>query len=186
MKSKTAEIAVTAITPEGEARQIQDMVVRELPLTIILDEQELVTTLCSPADLEYMVAGILYSEGIIRNRADIRCITIEEDAGIARVETLSGKPLQTKAGFKPLVASGGGKGASGYNLSGLDALRNNSKTSIAALQVFSLMHDFLHNSPVYQSTHGVHGAALCDASGILVFNIDIGRHNALERFSASA
>jgi FdhD protein len=181
MNRKTAEVAVIAITPKGEARQGHDLVVCELPLTIILNGQEMVTALCSPADLEYMVAGILYSEGIIRNRTDIRSITIEENAGIARAETLSGKALKTKAAFKPLVASGGGKGASGYNLGNLDALRHNSQTTIAARQVFSLMRDFLQHSPIYQSTHGVHGAALCDSNSILVFNDDIGRHNALDK-----
>ena len=40
----------------------------EYPLTIILNEKELITLLCSPKDLKYLVVGFLYSEGIIKEK----------------------------------------------------------------------------------------------------------------------
>jgi FdhD protein len=48
-------------------------------------------------------------------------------------------------------------------------------------QVLSLANDFQHHSEVYRATGGVHSAALCDSENILVFNEDIGRHNAVDK-----
>jgi FdhD protein len=52
---------------------------------------------------------------------------------------------------------------------------------LSTTQVFSLMDDFEHRSEVFRVTGGVHSAALCDTEGILVFNEDIGRHNAIDK-----
>ena len=41
---------------------IEDVVIIEAPLTIILNNQELVTLLCSPIDLKYLAIGYLFSE----------------------------------------------------------------------------------------------------------------------------
>ncbi len=57
---------LTVLRLAGENKSsTQDVVARESPLTIILNNQELVTLLCSPADLEYLAIGFLASEGLV-------------------------------------------------------------------------------------------------------------------------
>jgi FdhD protein len=48
-------------------------------------------------------------------------------------------------------------------------------------EILALTRDFQHRSETFRATGGVHSAALCDTSNILVFNEDIGRHNALDK-----
>jgi FdhD protein len=48
-------------------------------------------------------------------------------------------------------------------------------------QVFALTEEFIHTSTVFERTGGVHSAALCDTSSILIFHEDIGRHNAIDK-----
>ena len=55
---ETKGFSVLRIT-EGARSQVEDLVAREFPLTIILDNQELVTLLCSPKDLNYLAIGFL-------------------------------------------------------------------------------------------------------------------------------
>jgi FdhD protein len=43
------------------------------------------------------------------------------------------------------------------------------------------VREFQHRSQVYRTTGGVHSAALCDTGSILLFNEDIGRHNAIDK-----
>jgi len=52
---------------------------------------------------------------------------------------------------------------------------------ISTDKVFTLAKDFQHRSEIYLSTHGVHSAACCDTQSILIFNEDIGRHNAVDK-----
>lgn len=179
MTAKTVEVALTLAAP-GERQSERGLVVREFPLTINLNGQELVTTLCSPAELEYLVAGILFSEGIIRNKGDIDEITVDLAAGMAEA-SVAGCPDGKRPAFRPLVASGGGKGLSSYGSGGPGFETVQAETRITAAALLALVDDFLHHSDTYQATRGVHSAALCDGQKIVVFSDDIGRHNALDK-----
>jgi FdhD protein len=179
--NKTEKISVISIT-EGGKEDILDTVVRELPLTIFLNGKELVTTLCSPVDLEYLVIGILASEGILGSKDEIKSLEVDDEAGVACVETKGNKDITREQLFKPLVASGGGKGASSYKMPDIEKKeRVISQATISAGEVATLVSDFLYRSSAYQATRGVHSAALCHNKGILVFHDDIGRHNAIDK-----
>lgn len=181
MKDKTEKIPTIHITEEGK-ENVLDIVARELPLTIFLNGRELVTTLCSPVDLEYVVVGILASEGILDSRDEINSLKIDDEAGVAYVEIGEDRKLTGEQLFKPLVASGGGKGASSYRMPDIEEKdRVVSQATISAGEVSALVNDFLYRSSVYQATRGVHSAALCDNKSILVFHDDIGRHNAIDK-----
>jgi FdhD protein len=179
MTAKTVETNYTSVTP-GKRQATSGPIVCELPLTINLNGRELVTTLCSPTELEYLVAGILFSEGIIQNREDIAAITVDFAAGTAEAR-VAGCTDGNRTAFRPLVASGGGKGASSYAAGRPGFPGVQSETRVSAAGVQDLVSNFLHYSDAYQVTHGVHSAALCDAQKILVFSDDIGRHNALDK-----
>jgi FdhD protein len=181
MKDKTEKISVISITERGKEDTL-DVVVRELPLTIFLNSKELVTTLCSPVDLEYLVAGILASEGLLGSRDEIKSLRIDTEAGVAYVETKESKEITSGRLFKPLVASGGGKGASSYKMPDIEEKGHVvSQATISASEVSALINDFLYRSSAYQATRGVHSAALCDNQGIMIFHDDIGRHNAIDK-----
>ncbi len=53
--------------------------------------------------------------------------------------------------------------------------------TVSASQIFALAKKFQLSSETYRSTGGVHSAALCNNTGILVFAEDIGRHNAIDK-----
>ena len=178
---KTQKITLTSITDQGRS-EVEGIVVKELPLKILLNGRELVTTLCSPVNLDYLAVGILVSEGLIESRNEIKKLSVDAESGVVSVETIGNKRVTGKQLFKPLVASGGGKGASSYSLSDLkNEIKVDSHITIAAGEVSAMVKDFLHRSSVYQTTHGVHSAALCYNQAILVFHDDIGRHNAIDK-----
>jgi FdhD protein len=58
---ETERLPIQRVTKEGK-KDTEDIVIRELPLTIILNDRELVTLLCSPTDLKYLTIGFLFSE----------------------------------------------------------------------------------------------------------------------------
>ena len=174
------EISILKIT-EQSRNQSQDSVVRELPLTIILNNQELVTLLCSPADLKYLVVGFLTSEGLIRGKDNIKKVIVDDRRGVVRVESENNDEAADPL-FKRLVTSGCGRGASFY--SAADAKEQpkiESQIRISTAQVFALSKEFQHRSQVFKATGGVHSAALCDTENVLVFSEDIGRHNAIDK-----
>jgi FdhD protein len=161
-------------------KEMEDIVVKEFHLTIILNDRELVTLLCSPEKLDFPAIGFLFSEGLINTKDDIKGIDLDAEENLVRVATK--KPLKFPKDIlsKRLIGSSGGKGASPFV--GIDP-RSKIGTSIyvSPSEVLDLVDQFVHRSGLFESTGGVHSAALCDTKSILVFSEDIGRHNAIDK-----
>ena len=174
-------IPIHRVTREGR-QDVEDLVTRETPLTIILNNRELVTLLCSPLELEYLAVGFLESEGLIKNRDEVKKLIVDEQRGVARVETKEDKDFAGELLFKRLITSGCSGGVSFYRPGDAQNLvRVVSQLSVSAARIFNLVKQFQNSSQIFQETGGVHSAALCDMSGILVFSEDIGRHNAIDK-----
>lgn len=172
--------AAGRLTLEDISR-VETAVAREFPLTIILNNKELVTLLCSPADLQYLAVGFLASEGFINNKDEIKSITVDDKRGVVRVETDKTRELAEELMFKRIISSGCGRGASFYSAADADSRIVNSQMKISVEEIFTLVDEFQHGSKLYLETQGVHSAALCDRKSIVIFNEDIGRHNAIDK-----
>lgn len=160
----------------------EDIVVKELPLTILLNGRELVTLLCSPANLKYLAIGFLLSEGLLHSRNDIKRIIADGKRGIVRVETVTDLNGEEEQVFKRIITPGCGRGAAFY--SAADAVGMNevkSDLQVNGAEILELMSHFQQRSETYRSTGGVHSAALCDKKNLNVFSEDIGRHNAIDK-----
>ena len=178
---KVERFPIQRVTKEGK-EDTEDIVTKELPLTIILNKRELVTLLCSPADLNYLAIGFLFSEGLLNSRDEVRKIVVDDQNGVVCVEIKEGGQPKGELPFKQLVTSGCGRGASFYSLADVQKqVRVESQIEISAVAVLALVKEFQRRSQVYRTTGGVHSAALCDTQGILVFSEDIGRHNAIDK-----
>lgn len=166
----------------GSAAQAEDEIVTEYPLTVKLNGEEAVTMVSSPEYLEDMVIGYLASEGFISKLEDIKELWIQEKAGFAHV-TLSKENRIIHMQNKRYLTSCCGMSRPGFVFVN-DARVVKPLKQTAAIHAdacFSLMNELQRTADIFQSTGGVHNAALCDENGIIVSRMDIGRHNALDK-----
>jgi len=181
MKDETRLLDILRISKTGAVKE-RDLVVRESPVTIFLNDIDLVTLLCSPKDLEYLAAGFLFAEGLIKGKEDIKSIFADKKDGAVWVETVGGRKPRDNVLAKRLITTGCGRGwsfvDSAKHKKGLKAAGD---FKIQSSQVALLMKEFQEMSRVYRKTGGVHSAGLADARGILAFNEDIGRHSAIDK-----
>ncbi len=161
--------SVIRVTGEDK-KEMDDIVVTEYHLTIILNNQVLVTLPCSPKDLKFLASGFLFSIGLLKGKEEIDKLELDESKGMVWIETEKDKDLP------PLTSSGLFSRADIK-----DQPKVESQTGVAPYEVFSLVEDFQHRSDIFISTGGVHSAALCDRKDILVFKEDIGRNNAMDK-----
>ncbi len=181
MNSEIDTFSILKLTEKGSS-SVDDVVAREFPLTIVLNNQELVTLLCSPTNLKYLAVGFLFSEGFLNRKDEIKKILVDDQRGVVRVETEGGEEVARDVMFKRLITTGCGRGAHFYSASDAQGrLKVESRVEVSTLEVLALVSEFQRRSSVYRTTGGVHGAALCDTRGILVFSEDIGRHNAVDK-----
>jgi FdhD protein len=160
----------------------EDWIAREFPLTIILNGQELATLLCSPKDLRYLAAGFLFSEGFIETKEEIKRMTLNQKKGVIKVETTGGKEYAQESFLKRTITTGCGRAIAFYNPADIEGVQEvDSDMRLSPLDVFNLTKEFQLRSEVYRATGGVHSAALCETDHIVVFEEDVGRHNAIDK-----
>lgn len=180
MDANAEKFTATQFTSEGKS-PIEQSVAREILLTIFLNGKELVTLLCSPKDMKYLVVGFLVSEGLLKSKEQIKKIEVDEWEGVVRVETDNVIEPDSRFFSKRLITSGCGAGAAFYSVADVGIAKVETRMQISPAEVIALVKDFQLRSELYLSTHGVHSAAFCDSKNVLIFNEDIGRHNAIDK-----
>lgn len=171
----------------NEIKREGDRVIIEYPFTLFIEDEEIITLLCSPSSLEYLALGFLYSEGFIDSLEDIKSIRVEEDKGICYMKLYNVNKLRENLRGKRTITSGCGKGTLFYNV--LDSFKSKKierPIPIEIEKIKSLVREFNRKSELFKDTGGVHSCALCNYKDILIFEEDIGRHNALDKVFGKA
>lgn len=157
-------------------------VIQEVPLTIYLNDHELVTLLCLGDHLKSLAVGFLKSEGLIRTRSALKSVFVDEDNRLVRVEVEEDTTLNEKLFLHRTLTSGCGKGTTFYNaLDALTTKKIDSSLPIKAREVFHLMQRLNEESELYKLTGGTHNSALATVKELVLFRTDIGRHNAVDK-----
>jgi FdhD protein len=165
----------------------EDSVVVEYPFTIFINDEEFITLLCSPKALDYLAVGFLVSEGIIKNKGNIEKITLDEEKGYGYIQLKNKSSLAESLFGKRTVTTGCGKGTVFYNV--LDSLGTQtieSSLKVSSENILKLSEKLNERSTLFKDTGGVHGCALCNEEEILIFQEDVGRHNALDKIIGEA
>lgn len=171
----------------GTISNIDDIVVKEYALTIIVDGEEFITLLCTPASLDCLTVGFLLSESIIKSCNDIKRIRVDEDRGISEVITFESSTIAKRLSGKRTMTTGCGKGSTFYNaVDSISCRKVTGEIEIRGKELLELMKEFNKRSELFQNTGGVHSVALASPSGILLFHEDVGRHNAMDKVIGEA
>ncbi|WP_432665935.1 formate dehydrogenase accessory sulfurtransferase FdhD [Wukongibacter baidiensis] len=180
------EVTITKIE-DDKIYEKEDMVIKEYPLTIFINDEEFITLLCTPQSLDYLTIGFLISEGLIKRKEDIKSMRIDEIKGTARVE-IKGKDLLTKKLYgKRTMTTGCGKGTIFYSV--IDALKTKkiyNDFDVKKEYIFQISNGLNKRSELFIKTGGVHSCLLCSKEDELIFHEDVGRHNAIDKIIGEA
>ena len=167
----------------GKILTAEETVVEEIPLTIFLNGNELLTVLCSPGGEAELVTGFLVSEGIASGLSDITGLTFEPDRNIAWVEAKLLTPLSDKMYLKRCMTACCGKGRIGFYYVGDSRVSqfNDSQYRLSVEEALAYQSELEKHSLTFQATGGVHSGALAKDGAFLCFRQDIGRHNVFDR-----
>jgi FdhD protein len=189
--SKNRNIALTRVTKweDGEASRVEDYLAAEEPLEMRAGRFSLGVTLRTPGDDEELIAGFLFTEGIISLREDIVALKIpgetHRDRNVARLTFGRRVRLSANRAAKRFSA-GSACGVCGK--ASIAQLRRRGLRRPRAAMLFEaetlceLPAKLRTEQAVFGRTGGLHAAGLFDARGeLLVLREDIGRHNAVDK-----
>lgn len=171
---------VTVVSFEsGGAHTKEDALIVETPLEVLVNGQGFVSLLCTPIDLEDLVIGFLYSEGIIASLEDIVELQIAPNRAEIRIKG----EFENNGDRIPSLTSGCGRNFTWRGRQGdcIFEVKVDSPLKISAADVIRLMAELQGQGDLYWKTRGAHGAALASPQGILILREDIGRHNAVDK-----
>lgn len=168
----------------GSLKEVKDSIVTESPITIMLNQEEFATLVCSPEYIEELVIGFLASEGVISAYTDITDLFIDETTGHAYVHAKKVNVYNQMFHSKRYVTSCCGKSRQSfyfYNDARTVKKVETKGVTISISDCFRFMELMQQSANLFQNTGGVHNAAMCDKKGIVISRMDIGRHNALDK-----
>ena len=146
----------------------------EMELTLYVNGKELVSILCTPDKLNFLVLGFLYGEGIISGAGDIVMMRVCEDDSLADVRL---RDTEYELPTVKTLTSGCGAGA----VFKTHGEKVDSDIVITPAEVHSLMKQLQEKMELYRISGGVHTSALADSRDVLIIAEDIGRHNTLDK-----
>ena len=181
----------------GVWSEAPDAVVTEEPLQLLLDGVELSVVMRTPGEDVELAAGLMFAEGIVRSREEIRSVRISAESGetdtrvpvdASIVESnqvdvrLSGAPRRRP---ERSMLSSSACGVCGAVM--IDDLKRDLAVlpggpAVDPALLPSLVERLRSGQGVFERTGGLHAAGLFDASGQLTcMREDVGRHNAVDK-----
>lgn len=172
---------ITEYGPHGP-KPIHIEAIREVPLTIYLNGQEVVTLLCTGKYPRHLAVGFLKSDALITDPAQLLDVDIkDEDGRITARVSVSHDPFAGGRTIQRSITSGCGKGTNfDRNVATISRRRVESDLKVTAAQILALAGELKRRSTLYGRTRGCHNSSLCTPQEMLIFREDIGRHNAID------
>jgi FdhD protein len=176
----------------GEARRVDDYVAGEEPLEMRAGRQRLGVTLRTPGNDCELVAGFLFTEGIISQREEILSVETAESASRRGGTRNNVVRVKLKQGVRlPAVGSRRFSAGSACGICGKESIAQVRRRGIRSPESGSrfdpeilcrLPEKLRATQAIFGRTGGLHAAALFQRDGeLMVLREDIGRHNAVDK-----
>lgn len=165
----------------GEQQTIN--IVNELPLTIKVDGQELVTLMTLGTHPEKLTLGYLRNQTLFETPAEIESVMVDWQRELVEVTTVAGKGVPMFDKLNRTVTTGCGQGT--ILSCTLDKLYSHRLPDITIKQsdIYTALSNVAQCNKIYRAAGSVHGCGLCHDGEVLMFIEDVGRHNAMDTIS---
>lgn len=187
--SRNMEITLVTKWDNGVAAREEDYLAAEEPLEIRAGKYSIGITLRTPGNDEELVAGFLFTEGIISQPEQLLAMRMPDEKtqerNVVRVRLRAKTNLQKGSAARKFSAGSacgvcGKASISQLRRRGLRRLETNMKFDPEIL--CRLPQELRAAQSIFDRTGGLHAAALFDADGkLLAMREDIGRHNAVDK-----
>ena len=151
-------------------KEEMETIIGEFPLSLVLNGEYSNTFLCTPENLEELVAGFLVNKGVIKTKNDIKSLEVDFKNRIAYADVQKNENKDN--------------GERVY-LNNLDYINlkpiGENNTEIKVSDIYSVMKENLTSSELFKNTGGVHSVAIYDNKELIVIREDVARHNAMDK-----
>nr|WP_081934100.1 formate dehydrogenase accessory sulfurtransferase FdhD [Massilia sp. 9096] len=171
---------VTALDERGRRSSLH--IPAERPLTVYVDKRELVTLMTLGGAPEALTLGYLRNQRLVRDIAEVVSVQVDWSVDAVAVVTRHGIQDIEERTARKVVTTGCGQGSVfGGLMDEVDQITLPPDARLKQSTVYRIVETIRTQQSVYKQAGSVHGCALFDKDGELLWFVeDVGRHNAVD------
>ncbi len=163
--------------------QLETSVVVERPLTLFLNDQEIVTMMTVGDYPEYLAVGYLTNQNMLFPDDEIVSVEYDEELELVVVRTLRKTDYELKLRKKTLT-SGCAQGTMfGDLMETIEGVELNIAARLKTSWLYQLTKNINTTPSLYLAAGAIHGCVLCEKDSPLIYMEDVGRHNAVDKIA---
>ena len=163
--------------------QLETSVVVERPLTLFLNDQEIVTMMTVGDYPEYLAVGYLTNQNMLFPDDEIVSVEYDEELELVVVRTLRKTDYELKLRKKTLT-SGCAQGTMfGDLMETIEGVELNVAARLKTSWLYQLTKNINTTPSLYLAAGAIHGCVLCEKNSPLIYMEDVGRHNAVDKIA---
>jgi FdhD protein len=168
---------------DHEGRPVETAVVYERPLTLFLNDQEIVTMMTIGDYPEYLAVGYLLNQNMLRSDDVITGIDYDEELEVVVVRTARATDYEEKL-RKKVRTSGCAQGTVfGDVMEHFEQVRLPVDAVLKTSWLYALTKKINTSPSLYLKAGAIHGCVLCEEDRPLLYMEDVGRHNAVDKIA---
>ena len=172
---------INCINESGE--NIEIPVVKEIPLTIYLNKQEIVTAMTLGDMPDILAVGYLLNQNMLQRDDVISEIDYDEDLQVVIIRTKRTTNYEKKM-EKKIRTSGCAVGTVyGDIMDDFSSVNLNKDAKIKTSWIYTISKKVNTRPSLYLKAGALHGCVLCKNDSPIVYVEDVGRHNAVDKVS---
>ena len=172
---------IDGINEAGETIKLP--VVNEVPLTIYLNKQEIVTAMTLGDMPDLLAVGYLLNQNMLKENDVISEVTYDEELQVVIVRTKRKTNYEKKL-EKKIRTSGCAVGTMyGDIMNDFSSINLNKTTKIKTSWIYSISKKVNNRPSLYLKAGALHGCVLCKKNSPLIYVEDVGRHNAIDKIA---
>ncbi len=157
-------------------------VVEERPLTIFLNNREIVTAMTIGDYPKYLALGFLKNQGMLANGEDVTGVDYDEELETVVVRTASTTTFEDKLQKKTRTSGCAVGTVFGDMMEGVENVCL-PDTPVKTSDLYALAAHINRTPSLYLTAGAIHGTVLCQGNRPLVYMEDVGRHNAVDKIA---
>ena len=153
----------------------------ERPLTLYLNEQEIVTMMTICDYPKYLAIGYLLNQNMLKKNDKITGIDYDEEINTVVVRTKLKTNYEEKLKKKTLTSGCAQGTIFGDIMEEFEKIKLSKTAKIKASWLIKLLKEINTTPSLYLKARAIHGCVLCKKDKVQVYMEDVGRHNALDK-----
>ncbi len=168
---------------DHEGRRVEAPIVHERPLTLFLNDQEIVTVMTIGDYPEYLAIGYFLNQNMLRPDDVVTGVDYDEELQVVVVRTERRTDYEQKL-RRRVQTSGCAQGTVfGDLMERFHEVRLSERAVLRTSWLYALLKTINTCPSLYLKAGAIHGCALCQRDRVLVYMEDVGRHNAVDKIA---